>query len=172
MADVDVYSKTKSDELLAAKRVRTGEDIQITGETDLETKFVEKITVVDDLVTPSANWVDRLVTFFKPSAVLASRMVMWLNEYTELRLAPAKHNTTAFRVFVRDSSTVQPTARDADVPLIEMMDDRVNRNPIWGLYYQGEIRVNEVPMNYAMVLGPLDPIPTGTPANTIIVRTT
>jgi hypothetical protein len=55
---------------------------------------------------------------------------------------------------------------------MELMDDRANRNSIWGLYHEGEIRVNEVPMNYAMVLGPLDPVPAGTPAGTIIVRTT
>lgn len=168
MATVDVYSKTKIDEFNEGKRDKTQEEIVFT--TGLNTAFVEKYTVEDD-GTPTSGWVDRLVAFFKPVGT-AARMVHWLNEYFELRVAPAKHNTTAFRIFVRDSASVQPTARDADVPLLEMMDDRVNRIPIWGLYYQGEIRVNEVPMNYAMVLGPLDAVPVGTPAGTIIVRTT
>jgi len=169
MATVDVYSQTKTDELLAEKRVRTQEEITFT--TDLDEVFIEKATVVDD-ASSTSGWVDRIVMFFKPSAILPSRMVHWLNEYFELRVAPAKHNTVAFRIFVRDSDTVQTTARNMDVPLMEMMDDRVNRNPLWGLYPGAEIRVNEVPMNYAMVLGPLDTIPAGTPANTIIVRTT
>lgn len=168
MASVDVYSKTAMDTALAQKRARTQEVISMT--TALDTAFVEKTTVEDD-GSSTSGWVDRLVRFFKPVGT-AARMVFWHNEYQETRMAPAKHNTVAFRIFVRDSATVQPTARDADTPLFEMMDDRVTRTPIWGLYHTGQLRVNEVPMNYAMVLGPLDPVPAGTPANTIIVRTT
>lgn len=139
-----------------------------------DTDFLGKNTVSDDS-TSTSSWIDRMVNFFRPvgAADNMRRMVQWWNEYLELRLAPAKHNTVALRIFVRDSSTVQSTARDATVPLLQMMDDRVNRNPIWGLYPDGTIKVatQEVQTRHVIVLTAAASVPTGTPANTVIVRT-
>lgn len=169
MASVDVYSTDKVDDLVAGKRDNTEAVISINGgDPD---GIIETTTVVDD-ATDTGTWIDRLRRYFTPTGGLGTRLVFWHNEYQEPRIIPAKHNTVALRIFIRDNPTVQPTTRNPDVPLLEMMDDRIDRNSIWGLYSGGEIRVNEIPMNYALVLGPADAIPAGTPAGTIIVRTT
>lgn len=135
-----------------------------------ENAVVETITVTDD-GTSTSGWINRLVGYFKPSAMAVARLVFFLNEYLELRLAPAKHNTVALRIFVRDTAVSQTTARNQDVPLMELMDDRTNRNTLWGLYDGGAQRVKNIPVSYTIVLGASDPVPAGTPANTVIVRT-
>lgn len=141
--------------------------------------WVEQVTVTDDN-TATSGWVDRFIGFFRhrvsgaPVADNLRRRVHWRNEYQELRLAPAKENTVALRIFVRDTATTQTNARDANVPLLQMMDDRGVRTPIWGLYPNGKVRVasQEIETAHVLLLGPTDPVPTGTPAGTVIVRTT
>lgn len=158
-------------------RVNTGAVIEVLGDgTD---QFIEEISVTDD-GTSTTNWVNRIRTYFRhrvggvPVADNLRRLVFWLNEYSEPRATPAKHNTVAFRLFVRDTATTQTNARDMDIPILQMMDDRGIRTPIWGLYPNGNIRIaaNEIETAHTLLLGPLDPIPTGTPAGTVIVRTT
>lgn len=132
-----------------------------------------QVVTVEDDGTDTATWVNRFMGKFK-APLLASRAVIWFNEYFELRLAPAKHNTTAFVIYVRENADVQPTARNATIPLMVLRDDRDVRTHYWGLYDQGVVRVGpnalqDVP---AIVLGPLDPIPAGTPNPCIIYRTT
>lgn len=142
------------------------------------TAWIEEFTVTDD-ATSTSGWKNRFVGWFRhrvsgsPVSDSLRRMVIWFNEYFELRLAPAKHNTVALRVFVRDTATTQTTARDSTVPLIQLMDDRNVRTPIWGLHDDGKIRVgaNEVPTQHIIVLSAAAAVPTGTPANTVIVRT-
>lgn len=155
-----------------AARPNVNAEAEVTGEDS--DGFIEQFTVADDS-TSTSNWPDRIVNFFRPPGAIDAmrRMVSWFNEYLELRLAPAKHNTVALRIFIRDNSTVQTTARDADVPLLQMMDDRTNRTPVWGLYPNGKIRIAEEEIETAHViqLGAADPVPTGTPAGTVIVRT-
>ena len=140
--------------------------------------WIEEFTVTDD-DTATSGWVNRFVGWFRhrvagaPVADNLRRMVIWFNEYMELRLAPAKHNTVALRLFVRDTGTTQTNARDQDVPIFELMDDRGIRTPILGLYPNGHFRIAEdmIETAHVLLLGPADPVPTGTPAGTIIVRT-
>jgi hypothetical protein len=141
------------------------------------TSWVEEYTVVDD-GTSTSGWVNRFVGWFRhrvsgvPVADNLRRMVIWFNEYLELRLAPAKHNTVALRIFVRDTSTTQTNTRDPDIPLLQLMDDRSVRTPIWGLYPNGRIRVgaNEVETRPVIVLSAAASVPTGTPSGTVIIR--
>lgn len=158
-------------------RVQMSAEIELMGDgTD---QFLEELSVTDD-GTSTSGWVNRVRTYFRhrisgaPVADSLRRLVMWQNEYGELRVAPAKHNTVSFRVFVKDTDTTQTNARDADVPLIELMDNRTDRNPIWGLYENGNVRItdNLIETAHVLLLGPADPVPTGTPAGTVIVRTT
>jgi hypothetical protein len=160
---------TKADDA----RPHTQAEVEFDG--DGATSFVEEFTVNDDS-TSTSGWVNRLRAYFRPPGASDSlrRLVFFLNEYFELRLIPAKYNTVPLRLFVRDNSTVQSTARDNDVPMVQIMDDRTNRNPIFGIYPQGDIRVGdtEILMSHVLVLGPVEAVPSGTPANTVIVRTT
>ena len=156
-----------------AARPNTGVEIELQGgDSD---GFYEEITVADD-GTSTSGWVNRFIGYFRPvgAADNLRRFVSWFNEYMELRLAPAKHNTVALRIFAQDTGTTQSTARDEDIPLLQLMDDRGDRNHIWGLYYNSKIRVGEeeIETQHVITLGAADPIPTGTPAGTVIVRTT
>jgi hypothetical protein len=158
-------------------RVQMSAEIELMGDgTD---EFLEELSITDD-GTSTSGWVNRVRTYFRhrvsgvPVADGLRRLVMWQNEYGELRCAPAKNNTVSFRVFVKDTDTTQTSSRDADVPLIELMDNRTDRNPIWGLYENGNVRItdNQIETAHVLLLGPVEAIPTGTPAGTVIVRTT
>jgi hypothetical protein len=147
----------------------TGVEFDIQGADPLG--FIKHVTLVDD-GTPTDGWVNRFMGMFKAPA-LAARAVFFLNEYFELRLIPAKHNTTAFTMYVRENATVQPNARNATVPIMVLRDDREARTHQWGLYDQGVVKFGanahvDVPQ---IVLGAADPVPAGLPAGTIIHRT-
>lgn len=136
--------------------------------------YLDYNTVQEESVDQvSTDWVDRFRGFFKPFGATA-RTVIWFNETFELRLAPAKHNTTCFVIYVRENSTVQTHARNDTVPLFVLRDDRDLRTHFWGLYNNGIVRVgpNAIQDVPAILLGPTDPIPTGTPNPCIIYRTT
>jgi hypothetical protein len=158
-------------------RVQMSAEIDLTGDgTD---QFLEEITVSDD-GTSTSGWVNRFRAYYRhrvsgtPVADNLRRLVFWLNEYGEPRVAPANSNTVAFRIFVKDTNTTQTNTRDADVPLLELMDNRTDRNAIWGLFPDGNVRItdNQIETAHVLLLGPADPVPTGTPAGTVIVRTT
>lgn len=158
-------------------RVNMSAEIELMGDgTD---QFLEEVTVTDD-GTSTSGWVNRIRGYFRhrvagvPVADNLRRLVFWFNEYCELRLAPAKDNTVALRIFVKDTDTTQTNARDPDVPLLELMDNRTDRNAIWGLYPDGNVRItdNLIETAHVLLLGPVEAIPTGTPAGTVIVRTT
>lgn len=132
--------------------------------------YVEIVTIDDDGTTTD-TWVNRLEYYFNPNGA-SPRHTTFLNEYGELRVAPAKENTVAARFFVKEFPDNPLAARSATVPVIEMMDDRTNRNSLWGVVGDGTTVVNNIRMAYTLVLGPADSVPVGTPAGTVIVRTT
>lgn len=142
------------------------------------TAWIEEFTVTDD-GTVTSGWRNRFVGWFRhrvagvPVIDSLRRMVFWQNEYYELRLAPAKHNTVALRLFVRDTATTQTTARDANVPILQLMDDRSIRTPIWGLHSNGKVRIgaNEIETESVIRLTAAAAVPTGTPSGTLIFRT-
>lgn len=132
---------------------------------------VETITITDD-TTSSDTWLNRLAFRFKTAIEAVPRLTSFFNEYGEFRVAPARENTTAFRVFVKEFPNNPAEARSATVPVMELMDDRTNRNSLWGIVGDGTVVVKGVRMSHTLVLGPTDPVPAETPVNTVIVRTT
>lgn len=152
------------------RAVGTGSDIElVAGDEDA---FLDHTTVMEESVNQDAtNWVNRMMGRFKPFGA-AIRTVAWFNEYFELRLAPAKHNTTAFVIYVRENSDVQPNARNQTVPLFVLRDDRDLRTHYWGLYDEGVVKFGpgahvDVPQ---IVLDAVEAVPADLPAGTIIHR--
>jgi hypothetical protein len=147
-------------------RAQSNADIQITG-GDAE-GVVETVTVNDD-GTATTGWVNRLVYKFLPVGGVA-RNTTYFNEYGELRAAPAKETTTAIRAYVKYDPTNPSAARSATVPVVEMVDDPVNRNNLRGWLGDGSQVVKGVKMADVLVLGPTDAIPAGTLSGTLILR--
>lgn len=148
-------------------RVNVGAEITFTG--DNADGVLETIIIVDDS-SDTTTWPDRLVFKFDPTDD-TPRNTFYLNEYGEMRCSPAKHNTTAVRVFTKETPTDPTTARDLEAPVIELMDNRTDRNSLWAIHSNGITRVAEIPMAYVLVLDELDSVPAGTPVGTVIVRT-
>jgi hypothetical protein len=159
---------TKADNARKNKDIATN-NISLSDPTN---DIVENVLIVDDGSSTSA-WPNRIQFKFQDSH--STRNTSAFNEYGEFRGAPAKHNTVAARWFVNDNpSYTDGTARDATVPIIELMDDRTNRNHLWGVYADGRVKIatGQILTAPVIVLGPSDAIPTGTPTGAVIVRTT
>jgi len=135
------------------------------------TGTLETVVITDD-GTLTDNWVNRIVFQYKDNALADPRLTFFINEFGEIRVAPSAVNRTAFRAFVKELPTNPAAPRDPDVPVMELMDNRVDRNVLWGLVGDGTTVVNGLRMSYTLVLGPADPVPADTPPNTVIVRTT
>jgi hypothetical protein len=147
-------------------RAQSNADIQLQG-GDVE-GVVETVTVNDD-GTATTGWVNRLVYKFLPVGGTA-RNTTYFNEYGELRAAPAKETTTAIRAYVKYDPTNPSAARSATVPVVELVDDPVNRNNLRGWLGDGSQVVKGIKMADVLVLGPTDAIPAGTPSGTLILR--
>jgi hypothetical protein len=130
---------------------------------------VETVTITND-GTATTGWINRLVYKYLGVIGGVARKTFYLNEYGELRVAPAKSTTTAARFYVKDDPTNPPEARDATVPVVELMDDPVNRNSLRGWLGDGTTTRKGIKMGDLLVLGPTDAIPVGTPAGTLILR--
>jgi hypothetical protein len=131
---------------------------------------VETVTITND-GTDTSTWVNRLVYRYLGAVGALARKTFYLNEYGEMRVAPAKSTTTAARFYTKDDPTNPPEARDLTVPVVEMMDDPVNRNSLWALLGDGGTTRKGIRMANVLTLGATDAIPAGTPAGTVIVRT-
>lgn len=132
---------------------------------------VETITITDD-GTSTGNWLNRWMVKWKESSAVGAlvRTVFGLNEYGEIRIASAKHNTTGLRVLVKEFPTNPVQARDMTVPVMEIMDDRTNRNSLRSWFGDGSQARNGNKLADVMILVGAAPVPAGTAANTLIVR--
>jgi hypothetical protein len=136
-------------------------------------QWVERFTVVADGIDSDTLWEDRLSFFWDDTIGGGTpRRVFSLNERFEPRYIPAKENTVGLRGFAKRSSS--DTAHSTSVPIQQIMDNEDDRHNLWGIMSDGMtvVGTNLVKMNYVLVLGPSDPVPTGTPSGTVIVRTT
>lgn len=101
---------------------------------------------------------------------LNSKKVSWRNEWGALRgTSPYTWGDALVRAVRDDTDNV--TAGNA----VELQDRRTgaNSNIMWGRRWtDGALVRNGIKMADSIVLGPSDPVPTGLPAGTIIVRTT
>jgi hypothetical protein len=126
--------------------------------------------------TDSGTWPDRWRWQIR-NGTGSYRYVTYLNEFGELRLTPAKHDTVSTRWFVIDTPTLTDgTARNTGVPIMELMDDRTNRNIIWAKMTNGDDAYHTgsayVRLARVLVLTAAASVPANTPAGTVIVRTT
>ena len=103
--------------------------------TNMAGDMIERIDIEHD-GTSTASWPNRLEVRFKAVAGVA-RNVFTLNEYGEPRIFPALPNTVASRWFAREYTT--DPARDMTVPLIEVYNDRTNRQTQFAVYGDGDI---------------------------------
>jgi hypothetical protein len=133
---------------------------------------VETFTIHDDN-TSTSSWVNRWVfQFLEASVGAVARATTHLNEYGELRVAPAKYNTVAARFFTKIFPNNPTTARDMTVPVVELMDDRTTRTSLRGWLGDGTLTRKGIKMSECVVLGLNEAVPAGLPANTVIVRKT
>lgn len=150
---------------------RVGETVTITGGDTTANGYVQNVIVQDD-GTATSSWLERLAYKFREVGGALTRNVFYLNEYGEARFAPARHNTVALRVFVKEFANNPTNARSTTVPVMELMDNRSDRNTLWGLLGDGTIVVGANKMAHTIVLSASATVPAGLPAGTVIVRTT
>lgn len=155
--------------LTASYKKRRQADLTITASD--ANGYVETVTIQDDN-TATTTWVERLMYKFKDFASGLTRNVFYLNEYGEVRIAPARHNTTGLRVFVKEYANNPTETRSTTVPVMEVMDNRTDRNSLWGILGDGTVAVKGIRMANVLVLSAAAAVPAGTPAGTVIVRTT
>lgn len=133
---------------------------------------LETVTIHDDGTTTS-NWVNRWVfQFLENVGGAIARATTHVNEYGELRVAPAKSNTVAARFFTKIFPNNPTTARDMTVPVVELMDDRTTRTSLRGWLGDGTLTRKGIKLSECVVLGLNEAVPAGLPANTVIVRKT
>ncbi len=150
-------------------RPNVGATVSIqAGETDGD-GYLEKVTITND-GSDSGDWINR-VEFNYNDGVQATRLVHFINEYGEWRGAPARHNTVGFRMFVKENPSRPTESRSTTVPVMELMDDRTNRNSLWGVMGDGQQTRNGIRMADVLYLSGGASVPAGTPAGTVIVRT-
>lgn len=107
---------------------------------------------INEDASPSAGWRDRLRASYRTLLGVTS-LVQWWNEYFELRLMPAKNNTVALRIFVKND----PADPAHTGMVLEITDNRTDRNTIAGFDSLGNvIAVNLGPQNYVNSVAPAD----------------
>jgi len=99
--------------------------------TDPTNERVLTVNVVDDSSSAS-NWPDRILLLYD------GEYVTWFNEYGEYRAAPAKRNTVGWRMFVALTPTGYSN-RNMSVPVLQVVDDRTNRTPLFEVYGDGRV---------------------------------
>jgi hypothetical protein len=88
----------------------------------------------------TSAWPDRFRFFFQrmiAGVLQPRRLTVWFNEFFEIRGVPAKTNTTVCRFYVREFPT--DPAHSSTVPVLEVADDRTNRNVMFGIMGNGDI---------------------------------
>ncbi len=110
--------------------------VSLDGDTDI---FAD-VTIVDDGTTAS-GWPERLVFWYDDDSA-TPRRVFYLNEYGEVRIAPANASTIPFRVFTRE--TTSDPAHNNGVPVIQVMDDRNNTNQLFAVHNDGTVEAPNV----------------------------
>lgn len=117
---------------LEGKRGRINAVIDVNGAD----AYMENFRITND-GSATSTWPERLTFFYRDTMGGTYYRTGYFNEYGEIRVAPGKPNTVAFRAFTREYTT-QP-ARNMSVPIIELMDDRTNRNQLFAVMPNGQV---------------------------------
>lgn len=134
MADYPVNGATPWDTALKAYL----DDFKNRSEVVLNTPLTDQVISfrIQDDGSSTSSWPNRLVMSFDP-VTGETINTFFLNEYGEIRCTPGKTNTVAFRAFSKQFNA--STAHDPDEPILEMMDDRTNRNSMWRVMPDGSM---------------------------------
>lgn len=103
------------------------------------TGFFGRYTIPDE--GDSADWPNRWEFLFGPGTWPLHR-TFFLNEYGEFRLTPARPNTIPFRIFTKEYAAF--SARSLTVPIIEIADNRDDRNTLFSVDGTGKVTAPNV----------------------------
>lgn len=146
-----------------ATKFSMNSSFSVAPQTDKITTF----TIVDD-GSSTSSWPNRLEYQYQPVAG-SPHLTFFLNEYQEARVVPAKTTTVPFRLFTKTA------AADAThtAAMLQLMDDRTTRTPIYGLDSNGRplLGSTEVVGAHSVVIefSATTP-PTGTPVGTVVFK--
>lgn len=107
------------------------------------TDFFAKYYITDE--GASADWPNRLEFWFTPANPTTggpAHRTAFFNEYGEIRCTPGRPNTVPFRIFTKEYSSFP--ARNMTVPIIEVTDDRNNRNTLFAVYGDGKVEAPNI----------------------------
>ncbi len=130
LAAADVGAATTAQGAKADTALQPGGALALTSLTGT----LQDVTVTSDGSDESA-WPNRFSFWYKTDAGATPRRTGSFNEFGEARFAPAKGNTVPLRAFTRELSSGPAHT----VNVIEVMDDRTNRNILFGVGNLGEI---------------------------------
>lgn len=120
----------------------------------------------------TSSWPNRWEWLYKAVAGVA-KIVQWVNEYGEFRVAPATSNTVALRAYAARDAT-EYTARSSTVPTFEVADQRDGvRTTEFGVLKGGKIVQRGYDTGTVYVLEASEDetdIPADLPSGTFIVR--
>lgn len=122
--------------------------------TDMVNDQFAKVTITGEnpATVPTAGWKNRFEMLFKPFGG-TPKLVVYLNEYGELRVFPANPNTVAVRIYVQHLST--DTAHTGNI--LEVCDNPVDRNILFAIDSLGNITgTNFGPQNQVGTTAPTD----------------
>lgn len=161
-------TRTQFNTVKAEVATKVSKSGQVTEISSSHEEPLEQIFVTGD-GTPTGDWLNRFEKYFRMNSGESFRLVQWYNEYLEWRGAPARSNTVGWRIFTKIDNT--DPARNMTTPIMEMQDNRNWRNRLWALMPDGTQHGPMGPVSYSIVLDEEEEIPLGTPAKTIIHRT-
>jgi hypothetical protein len=108
---------------------------------DPDTWYLGEATVAEEIEAEDTSaWPDRLRFYFQrmiAGVLQTKRLTVWFNEFFEIRGTGAKTNTTVCRFYVREFPA--DPAHSSTVPVLEVADDRTNRNVMFGIMGNGDI---------------------------------
>lgn len=104
------------------------------------TDFFGRYTIPDD--GASGEWPNRWEFIFAPNAGWPAHRTFFLNEYGEVRITPARHNTVPLRIFTKEQRAF--SGRDLSVPIIMVSDNRDDRNTLFAVDGNGVVTAPNV----------------------------
>lgn len=151
-----------ADTLTGLAKRKNNDDLTLTAAGDI----LGEITVQDD-GTSTTGWPDRFIGWFRNLAGTITNKVIWLNEYLELRLSPAKVDTTPLRLFTKSSASA--AAHSPTSPIFEMQDDPDTGTRLLAVFPDGSLQATNVSSKVVYVASG-DPTPTGQPDGTVVIE--
>jgi hypothetical protein len=131
------------------------------------TDQVTSITIQDD-GSPTGPWPNRWEWSYDHLPAGSPRLVQWVNEYGELRIAPAKSNTVALKLYTKPLAIDPPLT----VNVFEIEDDRTTGTKLFTVSANGTVTARNI--NDMVVTWPTgtEPSLVGVPDGTLWIEYT